>query len=81
MLQEVSDKVCIHELYITSHRKFSKKDLYYFALSFGFSVATLLSSGVRVYIQPLDQYISNTFPTGIMRISGKTLMASGDEES
>lgn len=59
MLQEVSDKVCIHELYITSHRKFSKKDLYYFALSFGFSVATLLSSGVRVYIQPLDQYISN----------------------
>ena len=54
MLQEVSDKVCIHELsYITSHRKVSKNDLRYFALSFSLSVATRLSC-VRVYIQPLD---------------------------
>ena len=49
MSHSVAGGQFIHNL----HRKVSKDDLCYFALSFSLSVATLFSC-VRVYIRPLD---------------------------
>ena len=68
MSHSVAGGQYIHNL----HRKVSKDDLCYFALSFSLSVATLFSSCVRVYIRPLDfgSTLVNMSPIGIVRISG-----------